>query len=135
MPTSWCRRARARGSPTSATPTTRWWRRSRSASCPRTSPGWTGSTSRSASGAARCSPPAEPADASDARGELVPEAAPFLFLSQEDVVAAGGLEMAPTIDVVREALRLHAEGDAKLPPKPMIRWGEDVDAEERTGRI
>jgi ornithine cyclodeaminase len=51
------------------------------------------------------------------------------------VVAAGGLEMAPTIEVVREALRLHAEGDTKLPRKPMIRWGDDLDAEERTGRI
>jgi N-[(2S)-2-amino-2-carboxyethyl]-L-glutamate dehydrogenase len=51
------------------------------------------------------------------------------------VVAAGGLDMAPTIRVVREALRLHAEGQTKLPRKPMIRWGEDLDAEERTGRI
>jgi N-[(2S)-2-amino-2-carboxyethyl]-L-glutamate dehydrogenase len=51
------------------------------------------------------------------------------------VVAAGGLDMAPTIEVVREALRLHAEGDTKLPRKPMIRWGDDLDAEERTGRI
>lgn len=65
----------------------------------------------------------------------MPGPASFLFLSQEDVVAAGGLDMAPTIDVVREALRLHAEGQTRLPRKPMIRWGEDLDAEERTGRI
>jgi N-[(2S)-2-amino-2-carboxyethyl]-L-glutamate dehydrogenase len=51
------------------------------------------------------------------------------------VVAAGGLDMLPTIEVVREALRLHAEGDTKLPSKPMIRWGEGLDAEERSGRI
>ena len=31
----------------------------------------------------------------------------FRFLSQEDVVAAGGLDVAATIDVVEEALRLH----------------------------
>jgi ornithine cyclodeaminase len=65
----------------------------------------------------------------------VSDPASFLFLSQEDVVAAGGLEMAPTMEVVREALRLHAEGDTRLPPKPMIRWDDDLGAEERTGRI
>jgi ornithine cyclodeaminase/alanine dehydrogenase-like protein (mu-crystallin family) len=61
--------------------------------------------------------------------------ADFLFLSQEDVVAAGGLEMGPTIEVVREALRLHAVGDTRLPFKPMIRWGDGLDSEEREGRI
>jgi ornithine cyclodeaminase/alanine dehydrogenase-like protein (mu-crystallin family) len=39
----------------------------------------------------------------------------FRFLSQEDVVAAGGLDVAATIDVVEEALRLRAEGDTRLP--------------------
>jgi len=65
----------------------------------------------------------------------VPKPAEFLFLSQEDVVAAGGLEMGLTIEVVREALRLHALGDTRLPFKPMIRWGDDLDSEERDGRI
>jgi len=64
----------------------------------------------------------------------VPEAS-FVFLSQEEVVAAGGLEMAPTIEVVQEALLLHARGDAVLPPKVSIHWGEGIDAEEREGRI
>jgi hypothetical protein len=31
----------------------------------------------------------------------------FLFLSQEDVVAAGGLDMPETIEIVEHALRLH----------------------------
>ena len=65
----------------------------------------------------------------------MPGPAELLFLSQEDVVAAGGLEMGPTIEVVREALRLHALGDTRLPFKPMIRWGDGLDSEERDGRI
>ena len=59
----------------------------------------------------------------------------FLFLSQEDVVAAGGLEMRGTIEVVEEALRLHAQGDAILPPKVSLNWGPGLDADEREGRI
>ena len=65
----------------------------------------------------------------------MPGPAELLFLSQEDVVAAGGLEMGPTIEVVREALRLHALGETRLPFKPMIRWGDGLDSEEREGRI
>jgi ornithine cyclodeaminase/alanine dehydrogenase-like protein (mu-crystallin family) len=61
--------------------------------------------------------------------------ASFLFLSQEDVVAAGGLDIAPTIDAVAEALRLHARGETVLPHKPTIRWSADLDSEERDGRI
>jgi ornithine cyclodeaminase/alanine dehydrogenase-like protein (mu-crystallin family) len=61
--------------------------------------------------------------------------ASFLFLSQEDVVAAGGLEIRPTIETVAEALRLHARGDTVLPHKPTIRWSADLDSEERDGRI
>src|SRR5436190_225718 len=53
--------------------------------------------------------------------------ATFLFLSQEDVVAAGGLEIAPTIEVVAEALLLHASGQTVLPHKPTIRWNQDLD--------
>ncbi len=61
--------------------------------------------------------------------------ATLLFLSQEDVVAAGGLQMPPTIAAVEEALRLHAAGDAILPPKLSIHWGEGIESEEREGRI
>jgi 2,3-diaminopropionate biosynthesis protein SbnB len=61
--------------------------------------------------------------------------ATFVFLSQEDVVAAGGLEIGPTIEAVAEALRLHAKGETILPHKPTIRWSEDLDSEEREGRI
>ena len=62
-------------------------------------------------------------------------AAQFTFLSQEDVVSAGGLDMGPTIEVVEEALRLHAHGDAVLPPKVSILWGDGLDSDEREGRI
>ena len=61
--------------------------------------------------------------------------ASFLFLSQEDVVAAGGLEIGPTIETVAEALRLHARGETILPHKPAIRWSDELDSEERDGRI
>jgi ornithine cyclodeaminase len=61
--------------------------------------------------------------------------ASFLFLSQEDVVAAGGLDIGPTIETVAEALRLHARGETVLPHKPTIRWSGDLDSEERDGRI
>lgn len=59
----------------------------------------------------------------------------FLYLSQEDVIAAGGLDMSPTIDIVERALRLHAAGEALLPPKVSIHWSDDLDSDEREGRI
>lgn len=62
-------------------------------------------------------------------------AAEFLFLSQEDVVAAGGLDMPATIEVVEEALRLIASGDTILPPKTTIHWSDAIDTDETEGRI
>ena len=59
----------------------------------------------------------------------------FRFLSQEDVVAAGGLDVAATIDVVEEALRLHAEGDTRLPSKSALLWSDELGSEETDGRI
>ena len=59
----------------------------------------------------------------------------FRFLSQEDVVAAGGLDVAATIDVVEEALRLHAEGDTRLPSKSALLWSDELGSEETEGRI
>ncbi len=50
-------------------------------------------------------------------------------------MAAGGLEMEPTIAAVEQALRLEAIGDAVLPPKVSINWGEGIDSDEREGRI
>lgn len=59
----------------------------------------------------------------------------FRFLSQEDVAAAGGLDVAATIDVVEEALRLHAEGDTRLPVKSALLWSDELGSEETDGRI
>ena len=58
-----------------------------------------------------------------------------MFLSQEDVLAAGGLDIPATIDVVEEALRLHAEGDTRLPKKSSILWSDELDSDETRGRI
>jgi hypothetical protein len=55
----------------------------------------------------------------------------FVFLLQEDVVAAGGLDVAATIDVVEEALRLHSVGDTRLPSKSNLMWSDDLGSEER----
>jgi len=43
--------------------------------------------------------------------------------------------MEPTIGVVRDAFRLQALGDTRLPSKPTIRWSDAIDSEEREGRI
>ncbi len=61
--------------------------------------------------------------------------ASFLFLSQEEVVAAGGLDMDGTIAIVEEALRLHAKGEAIAPKKSSILWSDDLDSDERLGRV
>jgi ornithine cyclodeaminase len=63
------------------------------------------------------------------------ERARFLFLSQEDVLAAGALDLPATIEVVEEALRLHAEGDTRLPRKSSILWTDDLAGDETHGRI
>ena len=50
-------------------------------------------------------------------------------------MAAGGLDMDETIAVVDEALRLHAKGEAIAPRKSSILWSDDLDSDERLGRI
>src|SRR5919199_6694531 len=59
----------------------------------------------------------------------------FLYLSQEDVVAAGGLDMAAMVDVIEDAFRVKADGGVILPPKSMISWSDEPGADERHGRI
>jgi ornithine cyclodeaminase len=58
----------------------------------------------------------------------------FLYLSQEDVIAAGGLDMGEAIRAVDTSFRLHASGETILPHKPVLRWG-GPESEETTGRI
>jgi len=59
----------------------------------------------------------------------------FLVLSQEDVVAAGGLEMDACLAVIEEALVLHHRGDTILPQKSALHWSNDIDTDEKLGRI
>ena len=58
----------------------------------------------------------------------------FRYLSQEQVVAAGGRDMALAVDDIEEVFRLHARGDYVLPTKAVLRWG-DVASEMSRGRI
>jgi N-[(2S)-2-amino-2-carboxyethyl]-L-glutamate dehydrogenase len=59
----------------------------------------------------------------------------FLYLSQEDVVAAGGTDMAAVMDVIEEAFRVKAAGQVFMPPKVMITWSDEPGTEELHGRI
>jgi ornithine cyclodeaminase/alanine dehydrogenase-like protein (mu-crystallin family) len=47
----------------------------------------------------------------------------FLFLSQEDVIAAGGLDMAGTIECVEKSFSLLDKGQAMEPDPPMLMFG------------
>jgi ornithine cyclodeaminase len=58
----------------------------------------------------------------------------FLYLSQDECVKAGGLDMKGTLKAVERSFFLHGKGDFILPPKPVIRWGGE-DSEETLGRI
>jgi ornithine cyclodeaminase len=58
----------------------------------------------------------------------------FLYLSQEDVIAAGGLDMAATMQAVEKAFFLHGRGEIVQPLKVVLRWGPP-ETEETTGRI
>src|SRR5438552_8493903 len=59
----------------------------------------------------------------------------FRYLSQEDVVAAGGLDMPAVIDVIERAFLVKAAGQVSMPPKVMITWADEPGTEERHGRI
>jgi ornithine cyclodeaminase/alanine dehydrogenase-like protein (mu-crystallin family) len=52
----------------------------------------------------------------------VSEATQVLWLSQKDVIAAGGLDMAATLDDVEEVFRLYALGEYALPRKVSLEW-------------
>jgi len=47
-----------------------------------------------------------------------------VWLSQQDVIAAGGLDMAAAMDDVEEVFRLHVAGDYVLPEKIVLQWDE-----------
>ncbi|MCF7936691.1 MAG: ornithine cyclodeaminase family protein [Synergistales bacterium] len=58
----------------------------------------------------------------------------FLYLSQEDCVAAGGANMGGTMQATERSFFLHGKEDFIQPGKPVIRWG-GPETEETTGRI
>jgi ornithine cyclodeaminase/alanine dehydrogenase-like protein (mu-crystallin family) len=59
----------------------------------------------------------------------------FLFLAQEDVVKAGGLEMAETLKAVEDGFRLHGNGQTVQPPKINLRKGPAGSAQAAQGLI
>jgi N-[(2S)-2-amino-2-carboxyethyl]-L-glutamate dehydrogenase len=59
----------------------------------------------------------------------------YRCLSQEDVVAAGGLDMDACLEVIADTLELHYRGETIAPMKAVIHWSDDLDTDERLGRI
>jgi hypothetical protein len=114
----------SRASRTTATPTTRWSQGAPKRFLPSDNPVDGPVTNESLRRTGR-----------PARHPIVPGPASFLFPVPGGRVAAGGLDIAPTIDVVPRGLRCPPRDNRACLRKPMIRWGEDLDAEERTGRI
>ncbi len=55
----------------------------------------------------------------------------FLYLSQEDVIEAGGLEMRRTIEAMDRALRACAKGETINPPKTVIMWDREIPQDTR----
>jgi ornithine cyclodeaminase/alanine dehydrogenase-like protein (mu-crystallin family) len=59
----------------------------------------------------------------------------YRCLSQEDVISAGGLDMDACLEVIETTLALHHRGDAIAPMKSVIHWSDDLDTDEKLGRI
>lgn len=55
----------------------------------------------------------------------------FLFLTQEDVIAAGGLDMQATLDDVELAYALFSSGQIEQPHKPVFRIDHPETGEEQ----
>lgn len=58
----------------------------------------------------------------------------FTYLSQEDYIKAGGLDMDGAVEAIQKSFELHAGGHTIQPSKPVIRWG-GPETEETRGRI
>ena len=55
----------------------------------------------------------------------------YLVLSQEDVVAADGLDMDACIATIEETLVLHHRGETVAPQKSALHWSDDIDTDEK----
>jgi len=58
-----------------------------------------------------------------------------LWLCQEDVIAAGGLDMATIVGDVEEVFRLYAVRDYALPKKVSLEWGDDPPPGEQRNHV
>ncbi|WP_227940433.1 ornithine cyclodeaminase family protein, partial [Alkalihalobacillus deserti] len=58
----------------------------------------------------------------------------FIYLSQEDCIKAGGLDMVGTLSAIQKSFELHGHNEVVQPSKPVIRWG-GPETEETRGRI
>ncbi len=58
----------------------------------------------------------------------------FIYLSQEDCIKAGGLDMKGTLGAIQKSFELHGSNEVIQPSKPVIRWG-GPETEETRGRI
>ena len=58
----------------------------------------------------------------------------FLFLTQEEVIEAGALDMGIAVPTMEQVFSLHQKKDYVLPQKSVLRWG-DLESESTKGRI
>jgi ornithine cyclodeaminase len=58
------------------------------------------------------------------------EKAEILWLGQQDIIAAGGLDMAATMNDIEEVFHLYAAGDYVLPEKIVLEWDEPPPGEQ-----
>lgn len=59
----------------------------------------------------------------------------ILYLSQQDVIAAGGLDMSAAVSQMELALFLFDKGECVHPSKSILRWSDDPNVENTRGRI
>ena len=62
------------------------------------------------------------------------KAVEFIYLSQEECIQAGGLDMKGTLQAIQKSFELHGKKEVIQPSKPVIRWG-GPETEETRGRI
>ena len=66
----------------------------------------------------------------------MPDETQVLWLSQSDVIAAGGLDMAATVGDVEEVFRLYALGEYALPRKVSLEWAwEETPTGEQSNHL
>jgi N-[(2S)-2-amino-2-carboxyethyl]-L-glutamate dehydrogenase len=58
-----------------------------------------------------------------------------LYLDQQDVIAAGGLDMSAAVRHMEVAQSLFDQGECINPDKSVLRWSEDPNVENERGRV